>query len=73
MNFEKLIPSLGGTKFIITLLTGLATTLLVAFTKIDGAIYATVTLGTVGAFVAGNVTEGIKAKQADANVAIATK
>lgn len=48
---------LGGRKFILTIISSLITTLLVWFDKVDGTVYATVILGTVGAFIAGNVTE----------------
>ncbi len=49
-----MINSLGGRKFIMTMGCGIITTALVWFGKIDGAIYATVIIATVGAFIAGN-------------------
>jgi hypothetical protein len=51
------LATLGGRKFLLTLISGAGTFLLVCLGKIDGAIYATVTIGTVGAYIAGNVVE----------------
>ncbi len=47
----------GGRKFIMTLGCGAATTLLTWFGKIDGNTYALVIVATVGAYIAGNVTQ----------------
>ena len=52
------LTSLGGRKFLVTLISGAGTFALVLLGKIDAATYATVTLGTVGAFIAGNVVAG---------------
>ncbi len=65
------LSDFGGTKFIVTMCTCGATTLLVAFHLIDAATYMTVTLGIVGGFFAANTTEGIKSRTNDAKVAIA--
>jgi hypothetical protein len=39
---------------------GVATTFLVWTGKIDGTVYATVVLGTVGAYIAGNTIQKVK-------------
>lgn len=44
-------------KFFLTLGCGAVTSLLCYLGKIDGAVYATVVLGTVGAYIAGNVAQ----------------
>lgn len=51
---------IGGRRFILTMLTGAATTILVFLGKIDGTVYSLVTLGTVGAYITGNVYESVK-------------
>ena len=56
MNLE----TIGGRRFILTMLTGAATVILVWFTKIDGSTYSLVTLGTVGAYIAGNTVQKVK-------------
>lgn len=59
------LRTLGGTKFLLSVGSGLATTLLQAFGKLDanGSTYALVIGVTVGAFIAGNVTQTIKGPQ----------
>ena len=57
------IPSLGGRRFLLTLGCGAMTTLLCWFAKITGEVYATVIIATVGGYIAGNVTQKIKAPQ----------
>lgn len=47
----------GGRKFIIALLAILCTTLLVAYAKITDGVYSTVLIATIGAYIAGNVTQ----------------
>lgn len=54
----------GGRKFFLTLGCGIACTLLVWFTKISDAVFATIILGTVGAYITGNVYQ--KSQQPDA-------
>lgn len=49
------IASLGGRKFVLCVGCGAITSVLLWFGKLDGAAYQTVILGTVGAFIAGNV------------------
>jgi hypothetical protein len=56
-----------GTKFMTTIGCGAATTWLCYIGRIDGTIYAAVTIATVGAFIAGNVTQSIKESKYNAN------
>lgn len=55
------LQAAGGRKFLLCVGVGVATTVLTWAGKIDGAIYATVILGTIGAYVAGNVVQEVKA------------
>lgn len=56
------LKTLGGTKFLLSIGSGVATTWLQAMGKLDpaGSTYALVIVGTVGAYIAGNVTQSIK-------------
>lgn len=54
----------GGRKFFLTLGCGVACTLLVWFAKISDQVFATIILGTVGAYIGGNVWQ--KKTQPDA-------
>lgn len=69
MSFS--LPAIGGTRFVLALGSGLMTTLLQWFGKLDpsGAAYVAVVLGVVGAYITGNVKEA--KYQADAAVATA--
>lgn len=55
MNFT----TIGGRKFVIALGCGMATTLLQILGKLDadGSTYALVIIGTVGAYITGNVAQ----------------
>jgi hypothetical protein len=55
LNFS----TVGGRKFVMTMGCGMATTLLQAFDKLDsdGTTYALVIIGTVGAYITGNVAQ----------------
>lgn len=44
----------GGRKFLVTMVSGLGTFILVFFDKIDPGTYSVVTIATIGAFIAGN-------------------
>lgn len=55
----------GGRRFLITLGCGCATAVLAWFGKIDGATYAMVELGTVGAYIGGNTYQKIKGANND--------
>ncbi len=59
MNFD----TIGGRRFLITLGCGFATTALQWFGKLDpaGSTYALVVVGTVGAYIAGNTVQKVKA------------
>jgi hypothetical protein len=59
MNFDIC----GGRRFLITLGCGMATTALQWFGKLDpaGSTYALVVVGTVGAYIAGNTVQKVKA------------
>lgn len=59
-----MLEKLGGRRFILTLGCGIATTVLTWFGKIDGAIYATVVIATVGAYITGNTTQKVMQKEA---------
>lgn len=56
------LRTLGGTKFLLSVGSGICTTILQATGKLDaaGSTYAMVIVGTVGAYIAGNVTQTIK-------------
>ena len=53
------IQSMGGRKYTLSILTLLMTTILTAFKIVDGGVFTTVILGTVGAFIVGNVGQDI--------------
>jgi hypothetical protein len=65
VNLERI----GGRRFLLTLGCGIATTVLQFFGKLDpaGSTYALVVVGTVGAYIAGNTTQKVKAPNAPDN------
>lgn len=54
---ENFAGYIGGRKFLITLLSQILGFLLMWYTKIDPGVYATITVATVGAYIAGNVIQ----------------
>lgn len=56
----------GGRKFLLTLGCGAACSVLVWFAKISDEVFATIILGTVGAYIGGNVWQ--KRAQSDVSV-----
>jgi hypothetical protein len=60
---SDLFGKMGGRKFVLCLGCGIVTTVLLWFGKLDGAAYTTVILGTVGAFIVGNVAAQKKGGQ----------
>lgn len=60
MRIDASLQKYGGRKFILCVAVLATTTGLTWFTKLDGATYSLVILGTVGAFITGNVAESIK-------------
>ena len=55
------ITSLGGRRFLMTMGCGMACTVLVWFTKIDGSIFRDIVIATVAAYIAGNTIQKVKA------------
>lgn len=60
----KSLVCLGGRRFLLTLGCGAVTAILCWFGKIDGGVYATVIIATVGAYIAGNTMQ--KSKEIEA-------
>ena len=63
------LDTIGGRRFLLTLGCGIATTVLQFFGKLDaaGSTYALVVVGTVGAYIAGNTTQKVKAPNGPSN------
>lgn len=61
----QMIIGVGGRKFFATIGCGVVTSILCAFGKITGEVYAAVVIGTVGAYITGNVVQEIKSAARD--------
>lgn len=68
MKPRELIEELGGRRFLLCVGCSAITSLLTAFGKIDGATYALVILGTVGAYITGNTVQKVKGPSESASV-----
>lgn len=56
------LETIGGRRWLLTLISGAGTWLLTWGGKIDGSVYSTVTIATVAAYIVGNVTQrGVEA------------
>lgn len=55
------LTSIGGRRFLLTLISGAGTFLLCWAGHIDGNAYTLTTIGIVGAYIAGNTTQKVKA------------
>ena len=62
---RELMENVGGRRFVVTVGAGVMTSLLQYLGKLDpaGSTYAMVIIGTVGAYIAGNTTQKVKAPQ----------
>jgi len=56
----KFIESAGGRRFILAILANLITAGLVLAGKLGDAVYATVVIATVGAYIAGNTVQKLQ-------------
>lgn len=61
---RALIESAGGRRFMVTLISGAGTFLLCWAGRIDGNAYTLATIGIVGAYIAGNTAQKVKAPSA---------
>lgn len=55
------LSTVGGRRFLLALISGAGTFLLTLLGKIDGNAYTLATIGIVGAYVAGNTVQKVKA------------
>lgn len=55
------LSAIGGRRFLLTVISGAGTWLLVWCGKISGDVYSTVTIATVAAYIVGNTAQKIKA------------
>ena len=59
------LTSYGGRRFLLTLVSGAGTFILALLGKIDATAYTMTTVGIVGAYIAGNTTQKVKAPGAE--------
>ena len=55
------LTALGGRRFLLTVATQVSATILVWFGKISDDVFSVLVLGTVGAYIAGNTVQKVKA------------
>lgn len=60
MTVAQRIEQCGGRRFVLTLGCGAACTVLVWLGKIDGPVFRDIIIGTVAAYIAGNVVQKVK-------------
>lgn len=58
---RELLESVGGRRFIMAMGAGVTASVLVWFAKISPEVYQWIVLGTVGAYIAGNTAQKIRA------------
>lgn len=58
------LTSVGGRRWLLALISGAGTFTLCLLGKIDGNAYTLTTIGIVGAYIAGNTTQKVKAPEA---------
>jgi len=63
---NSLFSTMGGRRFVLALISEAGTFVLAWAGKIDGNAYTLATLGIVGAYIAGNTTQKVKAPDAPA-------
>jgi hypothetical protein len=61
MNFQRV----GGRRFFLAMGSGIVSTLLAWFGKIDGTAYAAVVIGTVAAYITGGTIDNRSASEED--------
>lgn len=59
------LTTVGGRRFILTMVSGAGTWLLCWCGKIDGGVYSVVTIATVAAFIAGNTAQKMQSPAAE--------
>jgi hypothetical protein len=60
VTISRRMQNAGGRRFLLTLGCGAVCTVLVWFDRIDGMVFRDIIIGTVAAYIAGNVAQKIK-------------
>ena len=60
------LTSIGGRRFLLTMVSGAGTWVLCWFGKIDGGVYSAATIATVAAYIAGNTIQKAQAAKVPA-------
>jgi len=63
------MESAGGRRFLLTLGCGAVCTVLVWFGRIDGMVFRDIIIGTVAAYIAGNVAQKLKGQNDNSQTA----